>query len=377
MIDKGHGGDISRYPAKFGEPIDFSASINPLGMPPAVKEALTKALSSVVHYPEPDSRTLVASLAGFHNISPLNIAVGNGSIELIHLVPRALGARRVLIITPTFSEYEFAAASQARAEIIFADTEEENGFRLEVSAIENILEGADLVFLCNPNNPTGVCYNRREISLVLKLCARSNAVLLIDEVFMDFVKDCEDLTFVAESPGHKNLLVLRSLTKSFALPGLRIGYLTGNGALVDRIRRLQYPWNVSSLAQSASIEALKDKGYMERTREYIISQRSDLFENLRSLKGLRPYLPSANFILCKLGDCMVRDARGLKQALLKRGIAIRVCDNFRGLNNKFFRVAVRTREENKGLIAALKEVLGEWQNQSQSSGQVQASARAS
>lgn len=350
MIDRVHGGDVKR------NIVDFSANINPLGLSPKTKAAVTKNITGVVRYPEPCSGSLKKALAAFHSTRQDNLTVGNGSIELIYLIPKALKANKILIVTPTFSEYEFSAKSNG-SNIIFIKTEESENFKIDFNKLQKLLSRVDLVFLGNPNNPTGSNLHAEELSPLIKACARHKTVLAIDEVFMDFVETCDEDSLLSAAPKNKYLLVLKSLTKFFALPGLRLGYAVGHRDLVRSISDLQYPWNINSLAQAAGKEALKDSDYISYSREYIAGEREFLFGGLKGIKGLKTFDPSSNFILCKLDGCAVKSAKVLNERLIKKGLVIRNCGNFRGLNEKFFRVAVRKRNENNRLIMALKEIL--------------------
>lgn len=350
MLDNVHGGDIKSYKLDI---IDFSANINPFGLSPKTKEAIIKNITKVIHYPEPGSRSLKKAIGVFHGINEANLAVGNGSIELIHLIPRALKAKKVLVITPAFSEYEFASRISG-AEVIFFRTNELENFKIDFCRLKKLLSEVDLVFLGNPNNPTGSYLDAEEMSLLIKLCESHKTVLTVDEVFKDFVVTPKKDGFFAHSSKNRFLLVLKSLTKSFALPGLRIGYAIGNRDLIKRISSLQYPWNINSLAQAAGVEALKDADYLDKSREFISGEREFLFNSLKDIKGLKSFPSSSNFILCKLEEYSIKSAKALNKKLIKKGIVVRDCSNFRGLDERFFRVAVRKRDENIKLIKALR-----------------------
>lgn len=361
MIDRVHGGDIKRYFGKIPERgrsavIDFSANINPLGLSPKAKEAIIKNIAGTACYPEPDSKSLKKALSDFHGIREDSLTTGNGSIELIYLIPKALGSRKALVITPTFSEYEFALRA-AGAKIIFFRTREEDGFRPSLDKLKSHLSWADLVFLCNPNNPTGSSLAADELSSLVKACVRHKTILAIDEVFMDFVEGPDEGSLIPRALEKHGLLIIRSLTKFFAMPGLRIGYMIGHRELVRRISRLQYPWNVNSLAQVAGEAVLEDADYMERTRRYVWRERRYLFNALKDIKDIKVFPSTSNFIFCKLEGSIVKSARALNKRLIKKRMMVRNCDNFRGLNKNFFRIAVRRRQENLKLIAALKEAL--------------------
>jgi len=361
MIDRMHGGNIQRYVrGKSGsfknKLIDFSANINPLGLPSRAKEVILNNINTLIHYPEPEAKQLKNALSSFHNISQNNILVGNGSVELIHLIPRALKAGNALIITPTFSEYEFAVR-QSLARPIFVKAQEKDGFKIDSAKIKKFIPRVDLIFLCNPNNPTGLLLPRSDILPWLQACKKYDTVLVIDEVFMDFVEDSQKQTLIGEALINKQLIILKSLTKFFALPGLRVGHLIAHHSLINKISKLQYPWNINSLAQAVAHEVIKDEDYVKETKNFILSERAYLVENLKKIRGLKVYPPSSNFIFCKLEDTHLKSSIKLHQRLLGQGIIIRSCHNFRGLNDNFFRVGIRARKENLRLISALKETL--------------------
>ena len=357
-INRIHGGNIRVHlegkTSQGEEIIDFSVNVNPLGMSSSARKTLKENIDILIHYPEPDSRQLKESLASFHGVGYDNLLIGNGSIELIHLIPRALKAKKVLIVAPSFSEYEFAVNSSG-AKPIFVTAKEEEDFKLNSLAIMQFIPEVDVVFLGNPNNPTGSYLPPRAISALLEECAKHKTTLIVDEAFMDFVESGDKTTMAPEAARNKSLLVLRSLTKFFALPGLRLGYFAGHASLIDKIAPFQYPWNVNSLAQVVGEVVIKDRDYIKKSKEYIFKEREYLLTNLKKLEGLKVYPSHANFIFCKLESGKMRCAEKLSQELIKRGIIIRRCYNFRGLNDRFFRVAVRKREENVRLISALKD----------------------
>lgn len=365
MINRIHGGNIWPYLSAVGgsatggsnsKIADFSASINPLSLPPTVKGIVTRNIDKLSHYPDPESKGLKIALAKSYNLSTANLLIGNGSIELIYLILQALKPGKVLIPQPTFSEYEFASRING-ARILSLRAKENEDFRIDLLRLKKLIPRAELVFLCNPNNPTGSLLPALEVLSLLNLCRKHKAILVVDEVFMDFVPAAKKQTLISEASKDKNLLVLKSLTKFFALAGLRLGYLIGHTKVIDRISGFRHPWNVNSLAQMAGEEALKDKKYIKETGEFMRKERAYLFDNLTRIEDLKVFPATANFFLCKLESARVRDAHDLSKKLIKQGILIRNCYNFRGLNNKFFRLAVRKRKENNRLLIALKEAL--------------------
>lgn len=350
MMDNRHGGNIWPYVAAGkNKLLDFSASISPLPIPVRVKKILAANLDTLNCYPDPGSGRLKESLAVFHDIGGQNIIVGNGSIELIYLSFKAFKPGRALIFQPTFSEYEFAARSEGvKASFI------RNTGLLKKNIREN-----SLVFLCNPNNPTGSLLPYSEILSVWKVCKENNAVLIVDEVFMDFVSRNKSFTMAKLAVKERNLLVLKSLTKLFGLAGLRVGYLIGEKETLKKLKRLQYPWNINLLAQLAGAEVVKDKEYIVRNQEIVNKERLYLFACLGNIGGINVFPSEANFLLCELTGKKIKSAADLSRSLLRKNILIRDCSNFRGLNGRFFRVSVKTRQANSRLVTALKDIFDE------------------
>lgn len=355
-----HGGNIREATERFGLSqkafLDFSADINPLGLFPKVKNIIAKNINSLLFYPDPDCKFLKEELANFMRIGPHNLMIGNGSVELIYLVPRSLSTRAALISIPTFSEYELSVKS-SNARVIFVKADVNGDFQINIENFIKYIPKVDLIFICNPNNPTASLLFKDEIMFLLKRCQNQRPMVFVDEAFMDFVQDQNNASVVKEAAKLKNLLVLRSLTKFFALPGLRLGYLVGHRDLIAKLKRYQYPWNVNSFAQLVGREIIKDKNYIQRNREFIIRERAFLFEKLKKIKRIVPFIPTANFIFCRLSEGGI-SSKMLFNKLGKRGILIRDCSNFRGLNDRYFRIAVRKRSENIKLLAALREILG-------------------
>jgi threonine-phosphate decarboxylase len=351
MLNRIHGGDCPKPGI-----IDFSININPLGLPRGLSGAILKNADCILRYPEPSAWRLKVKLAALHSIKPGNIAIGNGSIELIYIIPRACKIRKAVIATPTFSEYEFALRSNG-SNPVFINADEQEDFRLNCLKLGASLPRADAFFLCNPNNPTGSLLHNDEVMHLARSCKRQGAVLILDEAFIEFAKEANRAETISESVEKGSMVILRSLTKCFAIPGLRLGYAIGHEKIIDMIARLQYPWNVNGLAQLAGEKAIADKSYMERTRMLVVKERQYIFKGLNSIKGLKIYPSLTNFLLCKLHDAPIKSAGELARRLLRHGICIRDCSNFRGLNDAFFRVAVRKREENNRLINSIKKAL--------------------
>ncbi len=341
-----HGGNI--YEIKRREQssvLDFSANINPLGIPARIKKLLNRQLKDLVHYPDTKAHRLAAALARYWKIKEENVLVGNGSTELIYLILNAFRPDKVILPVPSFTEYERAARISG-SQVRFIHMLEGEGFCLNFDHINN----CDMLFICNPNNPTGnlIVSNRADIkNIPVKR-------IVIDEAFMDFVPDEKIHTFIPEAVRFKKIMVLRTLTKLFALPGLRVGYLIAHRDVIRTLKEYQIPWSVNVLAQLAASHVFNEVDFMRRSKRLIEKERSFLFERLGRIRELKPYPPAANFLLVKIKDrCL--SASCLKERLLKKSILIRDCANFRGLDKQFIRVAVRTHKENMQLMQALEE----------------------
>ncbi len=354
----GHGGNIREVTDKYKIPvnriIDFSSNINPLGISPKIKNIITGNFSLLNHYPDPECRSARERLSKYWGIDKDNFLLGNGSNELIHLLPRALKSSRALICQPTFSEYELSLRlSGIKPSFILA--QEKDNFRIDITKLIKYAPKVDLIILCNPNNPTGHLFKNDELLNLAKACKKNKAYLLIDEVFMDFVEEEEKCSLLKEATQQKYLLVLRSLTKFFSLPGLRAGYLIADKELIRKIRLFQPTWSVNSFVQEIIANDVLDLNFIRRTKNYICKEKDILFANFKAIKGIYPYYPTANFIFCKILDKRF-DAQSLFLRLIKYGIVIRDCSNFKGLDGRFFRVAVRKRRENHYLIDCLKRI---------------------
>jgi threonine-phosphate decarboxylase len=356
-----HGGDLKKASLKYRLPrdeiIDFSANINPLGLSSRVREALLKNIDLAISYPDPYCNELKREIASYLGIQKENILVGNGSCDLIYLIVRSFYPRKALVFIPTFSEYEYAVKTSGGI-CQFSKLLEEKGFIWEKKTALQYLKGIDLVFICNPNNPTGTITPKEDIFSFVDTCKKHKTKVMIDEAFIDFVKNHDQITLVKEAPYNENLLVLRSLTKFFSLAGLRVGYLVGEKRVIKELEKNLCPWSVNGLGQIAAKEALKDQDFIEKTKSYIEQEKGFLWKKLKEIKGIKPYPAAANFIFCRLTESSI-DSSLLTERLGRQGIFIRDCSTFKGLDNKFIRIAVRKREENIKLIAALKDVFGE------------------
>lgn len=349
-----HGGNITKLALaagrSAGEILDFSANINPLGPPEWLRPLISSSVSSLVHYPDPDCTDLIRAFAECFGVSAEEILMGNGETELLYLLPRVLGKRRAVIPVPAYADYG-AAAESAGMSVERISLREERAFIPDIPEIESALRGDEVVFLGRPNNPTG---HFLPADALRELAGRHPlTVFVIDEAFADFVT--EESLLAAERPG--NLIVLRSLTKFYAVPGLRLGGIVAGREIIRRLRAITPPWSVNTLAQAVGAAALRDAEYAKQTRRFVHKRREELTGELETITGLTVYPGTANFLLVRI-DRGGASAVELACRLLKDGIAVRVCDNFAGLDGRFFRVAVRTAEENGRLCRSLRKALG-------------------
>lgn len=326
--------------------LDFSVNCNPFGPPPGVKAALEKAAWE--RLPDPQATRLRQALAAALGVKPANIVVGNGSVELIRFLALAFFGPEdtVVISAPTFGEYETSVRIAGATPLLRLEPEEE-GFRPNAEVLAWFLRGeARGLFLCNPNNPTGVYLSREEVEGMVK--AASESLLVLDEAYVPFVEGAWNSLGLL---GLGNLVVLRSMTKDYALGGLRLGYAVGPEPLMEVLRRVLPPWSVNALAQEAGLLALEDPDYLARCLPAILEARDYLAAELVGL-GLRPLPTRANFFLVEVGD-----APSFRQALLREGLLVRDCASF-GLP-RYVRIAARTLPECQRLVEAVGRLLAQ------------------
>ncbi|OIP62167.1 MAG: threonine-phosphate decarboxylase [Nitrospirae bacterium CG08_land_8_20_14_0_20_52_24] len=352
-----HGGNLREISRRYGVPekeiLDFSSNINPLGTPKTAIKAVLQEMDRLVQYPETDAMTLRETLSSRDRIPPENILAGNGSTEFIYLIPRVLRPKRALIPMPSYSDYE-SALSLAGSAVVHFPLRKEEAFALDTDRfIQQMQKDVDLVLICNPNNPTGGLVPCGEMKKILSASGDSKVTLVIDEAFMDFVLG-ESFRFRVTE--YENLLVLRSLTKFYGIPGLRSGALYGSEPLMERIRIHQEPWTVNRLSQAAAIAALSDEAYRQAAVALVREQRDYLIHELGGIPGVRVFPSQANFLLIETSPPLPEPER-LFESLLRSGILVRNCASFPGLGPVFFRVAVRMHEENLLLIQAMKKAV--------------------
>jgi threonine-phosphate decarboxylase len=353
-----HGGNVQECARRFGlEPaqiIDFSASINPVGLPLTARAALAAAVSEIVHYPDPHAGGLRQALARRLGVDASQVLAGNGATDLLYLLLQHLRPNRVVIPVPSFVEYERAVIATGCRQCI-VETAPETGYRVDLEDLRPYLEEGDLCLLGHPNNPTGRLLDPETIGGLLE----HDVQVVVDEAFIDFVDGRPSVErFARTSPpmgtsvSSPTLWILGSLTKFYAMPGLRVGYILADSTQIERLAAAQPPWSVNTMAQHAALAALQDEDYRDRTLAVIRQERAYLCEELTRL-DLQPLPSSCNFLLVPV-PC---PSGLLWERLARKGVLVRDCGNIRGLRGDYVRIAVRTREENARLLRELREAL--------------------
>lgn len=339
-----HGGNVYQYQ----NCVDFSANCNPLGTPESVKNAIIESLSHINDYPQVGCAPLKETIAQYEGVEKSEVICGNGAAELIFSLCRALKPKKALLPAPTFAEYEQALTSVGCSCSHFFLKEEQN-FSMDDSFLKEIAKEFNIIFLCNPNNPTGILTKREFLVKVLEKCREHSVFLVVDECFLDFVKEPESYTLKGVLKEYPNLFLLKAFTKRYAMAGVRLGYgLTANRELLEKMESVTQPWNVSSLAQAAGLAALKEREYVKQGRETVFREQEFLKKEMKAL-GFQVFPSEANYIFFK-GE------KNLFEKCVEKGILIRDCSNYPGLKSGFFRIAVKSHEDNKTLLRVLKEI---------------------
>ena len=343
-----HGGKI---PLKNSDHkiIDFSSNITPLGIPNSVKSIIKKNLNNVQFYPDPNSENVISSLEKYTRLSKSNIIVGNGAIEILYNFCYAFLSKttKVLIHTPTFQEYE-TSVKLSNCKISYFKS-----LNLSTNIDSFILQipKNGCVFLCNPNNPTGELLSKKELLSIIIKAKKLKTLVFIDECFIELVPDSDE-SVISYVKKYDNLFILRSLTKSFGLPGIRIGYACGSKDIIKILQKIKIPWSVNSLAQDAANAAIKNKSHIKKSNLIIKKELNYLNDKISTIDGFECISSSTNFILIKTKY----NSTKLQMKLLKDKILIRDCKNFRGLNNHYIRIAVKSHKHNIKLVTALEKM---------------------
>ncbi len=328
--------------------IDFSVNTNPFGPPKTIRDvAIDRLLALASAYPEQDASKLAERLAEINDVKKEEIIVGNGAAELIFLLANVFQKKKVRIVEPAFSEYRDACLAHRCEVDRFVLTEP---WQIEENMIASLVQNIDLLFLCRPNNPTGVRYANETIVALIKEANRRGVYVVIDEAFYDFCKDADPLHTLLRT--YPNVIILRSLTKMYAIAGLRLGYAIATEAIIRRLKELQPPWSVNGIAQELGRMLLDEGDFVKKTAAFIEAERTWLKAQLEQLHfDVSP--STVNFFV--LSEKEKGDLKELLRFLLKHGIVARHTYNFRGLDGNYLRFAVKDRKSNEKLLEVLKK----------------------
>ena len=342
MSETIHGGDVYRNKVN----TDFSVSINPCGVPAKVKDALNTALDSLEKYPDIVNEKLTKAVAGMLNLKEENLVFGNGSSELFMAVANTMKPGKVLIAEPSFYGYEYAFYENS-GELIYYYLKEEDNYRLTKDFLNALTDDLDFIILANPNNPTGALTDDELLIETVKAAKDKNIRVILDECFIEFTDGNHSL--VSKADVYPNLCIIRSFTKIFAIPGVRLGYFVCSDLSFNEAVKKHLPeWNISAFGQAAGVACTECEDYVEASKKVLREERDFLLSEFKRL-GIKAYDSACNFIL-------IKDTRKLDEELLKHQILLRNCSNFKGLDEGYYRIAIRTHEENKQLIEKLENI---------------------
>lgn len=379
-----HGGNIYKIfrEKNIKEILDYSSNINPYGIPESLKKRITENLEILERYPDPDYVELRQKLSNLNKVNLSDIILGNGAIEIIFLFMKVINPKKILIVSPTFGEYERAVKAteisgdtvslsssngdnknieNKKIEIEYFELKESDDFKLNIGNLKNELENKyDLLIICNPNNPTGKFLKLAQTEEILKECNKYNTKLFIDEAFIEFLEDGMKESIINTEGNKKNLFVTRAFTKFFAIPGLRLGYgMYFDKELEKKISEKKEPWSVNNFAEMAGLTVLDDAEYIEKTLKWIAEEKIYMYEKLNKISGMKVYETEVNFITGKIDEKLFSEGvnvKILREKMLEQGILIRDASNFKFLDERFFRLAIKDRASNERVIEAMKEI---------------------
>jgi len=351
-----HGGQGWKFPGVE----DFSHNLNPYGPPAELPRLVTEAMEQLVHYPDDTAAEFREAVAKLHNVQAQNVIAGAGSAELIRLYPEVFLSRkaRVIIPRPTFSEYSHACRIQG-ANIMDAPLIEGEGFRLDLNAIREKLPLARALYICNPNNPTGTVEPKRRIMELVDECEAAGKLVFLDETLLDLVDGHDSLSCMSEVRGHSNLFIISSLTKSFAIPGLRVGYGVGSEEVVSMMDRARLSWNMGAIEQYVGTRLVSDhQDHVRRAAEMMSSERNRIKKAVDHIGLFSPLPDQCFFFFTRVNDPKLT-AKDIVEHLLPRKVLVRDCSTFGRPFEKFVRFSVKTPEKNDLLISAMEETARE------------------
>ena len=355
-----HGSDIEKicevYHLDPKDIIKFGANVNPLGLSENVKQQLASRLDILSSYPDRDYTTLRNTISEYCNVPAEFVLPGNGSSELIALLIQERNPKHTLILGPTYSEYSRELSFSGSTQEYYHLREEDN-FVLDVDDFCQTLEGKyDFLILCNPNNPTSSAINVNDLCRIVSFCNERNIFVMIDETYVEFAPDINEITAVSLTKEFTNLMILRGVSKFYAAPGMRLGYgITGNLEFLKKMKEKQVPWSLNSLGALAGELMLKDKDYIHRTRELILSEHARLLQALAEIPTYKTYPAYANFILLKIQK-PVLTSYDVFDACIRQGLMIRDCSSFECLDGEYIRFCIMNPEDNTRLLNILSSL---------------------
>ena len=352
-----HGSDIEKicevYHLNQKDIVKFGANVNPLGLSENVKKQLASRLDILSSYPDRNYTTLRSTISEYCNVPAEFILPGNGSSELISLLIQEQNPKHTLILGPTYSEYSRELSFSGSTQEYYHLREEDN-FVLSVDDLcQTLEENYDFLIICNPNNPTSSAITREDLRKLIAFCAAKNIFVMIDETYVEFAPDINEITAVTLTKEFTNLMVLRGVSKFYAAPGMRLGYgITGNPEFLKKMKEKQVPWSLNSLGALAGELMLKDKDYIRRTRELILSERTRLLQALDEIPTYKTYPAYANFILLKIQKTGLT-SYDVFDACIRQGLMIRDCSSFECLDGEYIRFCIMTPKDNTRLLNIL------------------------
>jgi threonine-phosphate decarboxylase len=356
-----HGGEVWEVSSKTGmrreDIVDFSSSVNPLGSSQKALEAVRNGVAQIPVYPDSNCTLLRKAIASrYEGVTEDNVVVGNGSTELIYLFAEAFLEKGdvAAVPAPTFGEYEHAVKKAGKT---VRHIKLGEGFRVDVDAFLREMSGAAAVFFCNPNNPTSILTPKDELTAIVEEALKEDALVFLDEDFLEFVEGEEHLSMIGEVAEYPNLFILRSFTKIYGLTGLRVGYGIASEEIIHAMLNAKIPWNVNCLGQAAALAALGDEEHLRKTRALVKKEKAYLLDGLQRIVAFRVFPADANFIFLDVRKAGFTAAQ-LKEKMLSYGLLIRDCSSFTGLDEYYVRVAVKTRRENERLLEAFRKTVG-------------------
>lgn len=356
-----HGGDVWGFSRKYNIPVekvlDFSGPVNFLGPSPKAVEAIKQNAKLIRFYPDPNPVELREEVAAYvgHGVGAENIILGNGSIELIYMLTEVFPRNfKAIIPVPSFTEYE-KAVLRVGGEAVFVQLPSD--FALDTESVKKaVTDDTRIIYICNPHSPSGTLYSREMILDLVEFCQKKNISVSIDENYIEFSSKGQDATVAGYVKKYENLFVIRSVTKFYGMPGIRFGYGAAAESFIDTLQTVRQPWSINGLAGCATLAAFKDKEFIENTKRTIVKEKAKLARMLTEIGGLHVFPSETNFLLVKILKPKLTSTK-LREELAKERLLIRDCSTFVGLDGSYFRVTVRSSQENLILVKALKKAL--------------------